>query len=463
MKQKKDAKVSRRDLLKAGALGGLGIASLSSTHEASEARPDAEHLQESQTKNNSVVGMKFEPRAVVRVGIIGFGNRGPSHLRDLLSIDKVEVKAVCDIVREKALKAQAMVVKAGQKAPDVYDKSDRDFERLCRRDDIDLVYVVTPWDWHAPMAVEAMNQGKHVGVEVGAATTVKDCWALVNTSEKTRRHCVMLENVCYGQNEMMVLNMLRAGLFGELLHGEAAYIHDLRDQLLSDYYEGDWRRIAHINRDGNLYPTHGLGPVAQYMNINRGDRFDYMVSMSSPQKGLEEYRAKHVPAGNPEWKEKYKCGDINTSIIKTAKGRTIMLQHDVVNPRPYDRINLISGTKGTFRDYPPRIYFDGQKGGEQWATLDQYQEQYEHPLWKKVGELARKTGGHGGMDFIMNYRLIQCMREGLAPDMDVYDAAAWSAPTPLSEMSVAQGSAPVKFPDFTRGRWKERRNDSFAS
>jgi hypothetical protein len=267
----------------------------------------------------------------------------------------------------------------------------------------------------------------------------------------------MMENCCYGANEMMVLNMVRAGLFGELLHGEAAYIHDLRSLLFEDQSEGLWRRFPHINRDGNLYPTHGLGPVAQYMDINRGDRFDYLVSMSSLSVSLAEYRDKHIPSGSPKRKEKYKCGDMNTSLIKTAKGRTIMLQHTVSTPRTYDRINLISGTQGVFRDYPPRFYLDGQEGGEKWTNLDKHKAQYEHPLWKNIGELARKRGGHGGMDFIMVYRLMQCMREGLAPDMDVYDAAAVSAPGPLSELSVSQGSAPVKFPDFTRGKWKEPR------
>jgi hypothetical protein len=450
MKDRKDFKVTRRDLLRAGALAGIGLPALG--NDAS-----AEFLSSQKTNNQSVIGMKFEPRDTVRMGIIGVGGRGTSLLRDLLAIDNVQINAICDIVKEKAVNAQRMVEKAGQKSPALYSSGDRDFENLCRRDDIDLVYIATPWNWHVPMAVSTMTNGKHVGVEVPAATTLKDCWLLVDTSEKTRRHCVMLENCCYGYNEMLVLNMVRAGVFGELLHGEAAYIHDLREILFSNEGEGLWRRNEHFNRDGNLYPTHGLGPVANYMNINRGDRFDYLVSMSSLHLGLEEHRAKTVAQGDPKWKETYRCGDMNTSLIKTARGRTIMLQHDVANPRPYDRINLISGTKGVFRDYPPRIYIDGQEGGERWATIDKHKEQFEHPLWKRVGELARKLGGHGGMDFIMNYRMIQCIREGLAPDMDVYDAASWSAPAPLSEMSVGQGSAPMKFPDFTRGRWKEPR------
>jgi hypothetical protein len=253
----------------------------------------------------------------------------------------------------------------------------------------------------------------------------------------------------------MVLNMVRSGLFGDLVHGECAYNHDLREILFEDKDEGLWRRRHHSLRDSNLYPTHGLGPMAQYMEINRGDRFDHIVSMSSLHLGLEEYRKNHVAAGNAKWKEVYKTGDYNTSIIKTARGRTILLQHNVTTPRPYDRINLLQGTKGIFRDYPPRIFTDGQEEGHKWATLDKYREQYESPLWKNQGEIARKLGGHGGMDYLMCYRLIQCMREGLEPDINVYDAAAWSAPGPLSELSVAKGSLPIKFPDFTRGQWQQ--------
>ena len=217
-----------------------------------------------------------------------------------------------------------------------------------------------------------------------------------------------------------------------------------------------WRRDPHTRRNGNLYPTHGLGPVANYMGVNRGDRFDYLVSMSSPERGLDAWREAHVPKDSPKWKEQYICGDLNSSLIKTANGLMITLQHDVVNPHPYDRINLIAGTKGVFRDYPPRIYFDGQDPDE-YAPIDKYKEKYQHALWKAKGELARKLGGHGGMDFLMVYRLMECMRQGVGPDMDVYDAAAWSAPGPLSDESVKKGSAPVKIPDFTRGRWKEKR------
>ena len=446
-------------MLKKGAVAGAGL-SLTKLGPASEASAESRGIEYSGSnadKNGSVTGMKFSPTDTVRIGIVGVGARGSSMLHEFMAVDNVQITALCDIVKEKVVGAQAVMEKAGQKTPALYFNGDHDFENLCRRDDIDFVYVATPWDWHVEMALAAMNNGKHVGLEVPAATTLKECWALVDASEKTRRHCVIMENCCYGYNEMMVLSMVRAGLLGDLIHAEAAYIHDLRALLFSNESEGLWRRFPHITHDGNLYPTHGLGPVANYLKIHRGDRFDYLVSMSSLERGLTEYRKAHIPAGDPKWKEKYKCGDMNTSMIKTANGRTIMLQHTVTTPRPYDRINLISGTKGIFRDYPPRIYIDGQAGGEQWATLEKYKSEYEHPLWTRVGELARKRGGHGGMDFIMVYRLIQCMREGLAPDMDVYDAATWSCPGPLSEMSVAQGSAPMKFPDFTRGKWKDAR------
>ncbi len=228
------------------------------------------------------------------------------------------------------------------------------------RDDLDLVIIATPWNWHVEMAVAAMKHGKHAAVEVPAATTIEDCWKLVNTSEETRRHCMMLENCCYGYNETLILRLIHEGLFGDLLYGEGAYLHDLREELFSDKGEGLWRRTFHTELNGNLYPTHGLGPVANYMGIQRGDRFDYIVSVSTPQRGLDLYRQAHVPESDPRWAESYVCGDMNTSIIKTAKGLSITLKHDTSNPHPYDRINMIAGTKGAFADYPPRIYFDGQ-------------------------------------------------------------------------------------------------------
>jgi len=305
------------------------------------------------------------------------------------------------------------------------------------------------------MAVDVMKNGKHAAVEVPAASTMQECWDLVNTSESTRKHCVILENCCYGASEMMVLQMVRDGFFGEITHGEAAYLHDLRGILTANEGEGLWRRFPHMKLNGNLYPTHGLGPVAHYMDIHRGDRFDYMVSVSSGEASLTSYVKAKFPDGDPKRAEKYVCGDMNTSIIKTAKGRSILLQHDVVNPRPYSRLNMVQGPKGIFADYPARVFVDGQKD-EEWQKLDDFKDKYEHALWKNNGEMARKTGGHGGMDYIMNFRLMDCVKRGLPPDNDVYDAAAWSAPAPLSEASVAASGAPQKFPDFTRGHWQAR-------
>jgi hypothetical protein len=265
-----------------------------------------------------------------------------------------------------------------------------------------------------------------------------------------------MENCNYGYNELLVLTMVRAGLFGDILHGGAAYNHDLRAILFEDRDEGLWRRHHHTQRNANLYPTHGLGPVALYMDIDRGDRFDYLVSMSTPEAGLTRWRSEHQATEMGKNGERYVTGDLSSSLIKTARGRTIRLEHDVSSPRPYSRINSVQGTRGVFEDYPPRIYLDGMRPAHQWSSIDGFKAEHEHPLWRALGTQAR-TGGHGGMDFVMAWRLVQCLREGLAPDMDVYDAAAWSAPGPLSEASVKAGSAPQAFPDFTRGGWSEAR------
>ncbi len=402
---------------------------------------------------NTMKGVPFERHEKVRIGFVGVGGRGSGLLNDLLSIPGVEVKAICDLRQDHARRGAARVERAGQSLPEVYAGTETSFEKLCARGDIDLVYNATPWDWHVPIAVCAMEHGHHCAVEVPAATTLKDCWKLVETSEKTRRHCIQLENCCYGHEEMMVLQMVKAGLFGELTHGEAAYIHDLRGLLLADESEGLWRREPHKRRNANLYPTHGLGPVARYLGVHQGDRFERIVSVSTREASLTAFRDKTQPPGSPKRTEKYVCGDMNTSILKTALGRTVMLQHDVVTPRPYSRLNLIQGTKGTFADYPARIFFDDAGHGD-WQDLEKYKEQWEHPLWKKEGETARKLGGHGGMDYLMSYSLIECLKQGLPPQMDVYDAAAWSAPTPLSEVSIQKGSSAVLFPDFTRGHWR---------
>lgn len=389
-----------------------------------------------------------------RIAFIGVGGRGTSLLKNVLAADG-KVVAVCDIAEDHAARAQKLIVAANQPSPELYTRGDHDYERLVQRDDIDLVIIATPWIWHAPMAVAVMEHGKHACIEVPGVRTLEECWQIVHTSEKTRRHCTMLENCCYGYNETLVLRMAQQNQFGDLLWGEGAYLHDLRQELFSNAGEGLWRRTEHTLRNGNLYPTHGLGPVANYMGINRGDSFSHIVSMSSIERGLSEYRKEHVPAGDPKWSERYKEGDFNISLIKTTKGRTITVKHDTSNPIVYSRVNTIAGTKGLFMDYPPRIYFDGQAGGEDWTTLDNFKS-FEHPLWQKMGDIAKKLGGHGGMDFIMLYRLLERFRNGEAPDMDVYDAALWSSVGPLSINSVSQGSAPQNFPEFLAGSGSNR-------
>ena len=401
-----------------------------------------------------MIDVPFQKREP-RIGLIGTGGRGTSLLTNLLAAN-AQVVAICDVVKEKAEHAAGLVVAAGQKHPDLYTESAHHYESLVARKDLDFVIVATPWSWHAEMALAAMTNGKDVAVEVPAVTSLEDCWRIVRASEVTRKHCIMLENCCYGYNETLILRMVQGGEFGDMLYGEGAYLHDLRDELFSHSGEGLWRRAEHTRADGNLYPTHGLGPVANYMGIQRGDRFSYLVSMSAPQRGLDLYRQNKLKPDDPRLKEHYVTGDLNTSLIKTANGLNITVKHSVSTPHPYSRINMIAGTKGIFEDYPPRRYFDGMNKEEAWATSLDAWTKYEHPLWMREGEIAQKVGGHGGMDFIMIYRLLQCLREGFPPDMDVYDAAAWSSVGPLSVESVSRGSAPVEVPDFTGGKWKNR-------
>ena len=403
-----------------------------------------------------------EPLNRVRVGVIGL-SRGMTHVTACLNIEFTDVVAVCDLRVDRSEAAAALCEKKRGKRPAVYSGTETIWEQMVEKENLDVVYVVTPWNWHVPMCLRIMERGKHAFVEVAAAVTVDDCWKLVDTSERTRRHCVMLENCCYGENELFVLNLVRQGVFGELTHAECAYLHDLRSMLFSLGTEGDWRRDYHWQYNGNLYPTHGLGPVAQYLGVGRGDQFKFLVSMSSPELGLTKYRDTNKPNGGKHAGEKYLCGDVNTSLLKTELGRTIMIQHDVVSPRPYSRINALTGTGATFFDYPARLAINDPKrydlksaGSHEWLDekdLETMRQKFSHPLWKKL-EAQSKDGGHGGMDFVMNWRHLDCLRTGHTPDSVVYDAAAWSSIIELSVRSVATGSQPVVIPDFTRGLWK---------
>jgi hypothetical protein len=392
----------------------------------------------------------------VRVGVIGAGRRGTTILRLLAAIDGIDVKAIGDSYAPAIDRARALVAEVGLPSPDFYGGGDYAYRDILERDDIDAVFVLTPWSWHTPMAVEVMQSGKHAFVEVPAALTLDEGWQLVETSEKMRKNCMMMENVCYGREELMALNMVRDGLLGELLHGEAAYIHELRWQMKDiDDGTGSWRTAWHTRRNANLYPTHGLGPIAQYMNINRGDRFDYLTSMSSPALGRQQYAESEFPPDHPRNRDRYICGDMNTSMIKTAKGRTIIVQHDTTTPRPYTRHNLIQGTNGVFAQYPNRFALESEGNFHEWHhDLADLKARYDHALWKALEVDATASIGHGGMDFVMLWRLTWCLRSGVPLDQNVYDAAAWSAVIPLSEASNADRGHSMDFPDFTRGAWQ---------
>jgi hypothetical protein len=412
--------------------------------------------------NKPVHDLTTKPLDRVRTAYIGL-HRGMSHVTNSLKLDFVDIVAVSELRADRAEVAVKACEQAHRNRPEVYVGDEHLWEKMMDRDDIDAVYIATPWNWHVPMALRAMEKGKHAFIEVPAAFTIADCWRLVDASERLQKHCVILENCCYGENELFVLNMAREGVFGELTHAECAYLHDLREVLFTLGSEGDWRRDYHLQYNGNLYPTHGLGPVAQRLGVGRGDQFKFLVSMSSPEKCLTKYRDEHQPNGGRHAAEKYVCGDMNTSLIKTEQGRTIMVQHDVVMPRPYSRINALCGTDATFFDYPARLAVDKPKqygleatGSESWlndSDLAKMRAKFTHPLWRRLEKLAL-GGGHGGMDFVMTWRLLNCLRTGQTPDSVVYDTAAWSSIIELSVKSVSEGSLPVTVPDFTRGLWK---------
>ena len=444
----KNIEKSRRNFLKSLAGTSVGLA-LAGKLQGMESNVSA-----------AVTDSAVRPLEKVRAAFIGVGDRGSAHVRTMMSLEGVEVVAIADNF-EPSLKASVARVKnAGHKEPAAYGRGDEDYKRMLERDDIDIVIIATPWEWHTRMCVDAMTAGKHAFTEVPAGMSVDECWQLVEAAEKTRKYCMMMENCCYGREELFCLNLCRMGLLGELLHGEAGYLHELRSQMYQvQHGTGSWRTWQYAKRNGNLYPTHGLGPVAQYMGINRGDRFDYLSSVSSPAVGRQAFAQSHFPPDH-QWNKiaKWNCGDMSTTIIKTALGRTIMVQWNETSPRPYSRINLIQGTRGIFAGYPSRLAIEGvTPNTHEWvegAKVEELIKKYEHPLWKKMGELAKKGGGHGGMDWLMSWRIVDCLRRGEPLDQNVYDAAAWSSVGPLSEKSIAARSQSLDVPDFTRGRWK---------
>jgi len=436
---------SRRDFLKAGAAAGLGAAVAGLGMKAGEpaGAPGEARSQ-------------FTAPAIptVKVGFVGVGGMGSAHVQNYLNIEGVEVKAICDIRAAHVERAQKWVVEAGQPKPAGYSNGPRDFERMCETEDLDLVMTATPWEWHVPVCLSAMKNGKHAATEVPAAMSLEDCWALVEAAEKHKKHCQMMENCCYDRIELMTLNLVRKGLLGEVVHAEAGYLHDLRGVKFANEGEGLWRRAWAQKLNGNLYPTHGLGPVAQCLNVNRGDALDYLVSVSSPGLGLHEYAVAQFGPDSPQAKERYALGDVNTSLIKTKLGKTIILIHDTNLPRPYNRINYVQGTRGLAHKWPDRIYIEGKADKpHQWDDFEKFAAEFEHPLWKAIASKGEGRG-HGGMDYIEDYRLIQSLRKGEPLDQDVYDAAAWSAIVGASVLSVGGKGKPVAIPDFTRGKWK---------
>jgi predicted dehydrogenase len=443
--KKNNLKIDRRSFVKAAALSGIGIS----------------------LAPNLTFGSNLSSKTA-RMGFIGVGGRGRSHLRNLLNRKDIVVPAFCDIDPDANEKAQEMIVKAGFDKADVYDKNEHAFEQMLERDDLDGVIISTPWLWHTKMAVATMKAGKYAGVEVSAANTLQECWDLVNTYEETGVPCMIMENVCYRRDVMAVLNMVRQGVFGEPVHARCGYRHDLRGVKFNpgvNFGEGSngearWRTQHSIKRNGDLYPTHGVGPVATWLNINRGNRFLSLTSHATKSRGLHDYIVNHPEGGkdHPNAKIKFELGDVVTTQINTANGETILVTHDTNLPRPYSLNFELQGTKGLtdFDGHTKRIYIEGKSKQHQWDDMQPWLEKYDHPLWKRYGEFAAGSG-HGGMDFFVDNAFIESVKRKVMPPLDAYDAAAWSAISPLSERSITNGGEPQDFPDFTRGRWISNR------
>ncbi len=439
--KKNNSKIDRRDFVKVAALSGIGISL-------------APYLS---------FGSNLSSKTA-RIGFIGVGGQGRSHLRNILNRKDVIVPAFCDIDPEANIKAQEMIVKAGHAKATVYDENEYSFEKMVERDDLDGVIISTPWLWHTRMAVATMKAGKYAGVEVSAANTLQECWDLVNTYEETGVPCMIMENVCYRRDVMAVLNMVRQGVFGEPVHARCGYRHDLRGVKFNpgvnfgkgSHGEARWRTQHSIKRNGDLYPTHGAGPVATWLDINRGNRFVSLTSTATKSRGLHDYIVNHPEGGkdHPNAKIKWELGDVVTTLINTANEETILVTHDTNLPRPYSLNFHLQGTKGLtdFDGHTKRIYIEGKSKPHQWDDMEPWLEKYDHPLWKRYGEFAEGSG-HGGMDFFVANAFIESVKRNVQPPLDVYDAAAWSAISPLSERSIANGGEPQDFPDFTRGRW----------
>ncbi|ADB34215.1 oxidoreductase domain protein [Kribbella flavida DSM 17836] len=461
---------SRRTVLGAGvagvlaAAGAAGPAAAGTTAGTAGTAPAGAAAPARRTNQRSMVDVPFEEHETVRIGLIGLGNRGAGMLAGWAAVPGAVVTAVCDIRADRAKAAADKLVQLGKPRPTQYGGSAASYKELVRSSDVDLVYIATPWEFHYEQGKAALLSGKHVGVELPIATELKQLWDLVDTSERTRKHLWLMENCSYGRNELAMLKMAHEGLFGDITNGHGGYLHDLRELLFSDtYYTDAWRRKWHTRSTASFYAMHGLAPIAAAMDINRGDRFTTLRATATAPKGLADYRERHIPKTHPSWNEKYINGDLVTCLLETAKGRIVRAEHDVSSPRPYSRINSLAGSRGIFEDYVPvgstggRIYLEPDHGGHSWRDFAPYRQEFDHWLWKKIGDDAANNGGHGGMDYVLQWRIVQQMRAGLVPDIDVYDSAAWCSPVPLSVESLKRDGQPVEVPDFTRGRWAQLR------
>ena len=411
-----------------------------------------------------VIGLVAPKIDTVRIGIIGLGMRGISAVERFIHIPGVEIKALCDIRGELVENANKTLISSGKKPADSYSGDEKLWKKVCEREDIDLIYVVTDWENHANIGVYAMQQGKHVAIEVPAAMTLEEIWDLINTSEQTRKHCIQLENCVYDFFEMTTLNMVQQGLFGELIHVEGSYIHYLEE--FWPYYYDNWRLNYNNEHRGDVYPTHGIGPACQLLNIHRGDRMKTLVSMDTKSINGKKFAKKY---GVKNKDIEFQNADHTLTLIQTENGKTLHLQHNVMTPRPYSRMYQLTGTNGFANKYPIEQYCfqttnfdttiipDHENLNAHQAVSKEIKEKlmqkYKHPIHIELEAKAKQVGGHGGMDFIMDWRLIYCLQNGLPLDMDVYDLAEWCSIIELSRLSIENGNMPVEIPDFTRGYW----------
>ena len=413
----------------------------------------------------------YRKKNKVKLGFIGTGLRGQWMLWLATKYPELEISAICDIDDGMIESALKIIKDSGRPEPRIYKQHEEDFLNMVNNENLDGVYIATPWEWHHPMAIAAMEAGIHVGTEVPAALTVRECWDLVNVSEKTRKFCMIMENVCYRRDVMAVLNMVRQNLFGELLHCQGGYQHDLRHVKFNDginpygggvefgkngFSEARWRTQHSIDRNGDLYPTHGIGPVSPMLDINRGNRMIHLTSTATQSRGLHKYVVDKGGHNHPNATVDFKCGDIVTTVIKCHNGQTIVLSHDTNNPRPYSLNFRVQGTRGIWQKDANSIYIEGEtKDEHRWKDEDRLIKEFDHPLWKRFEDKAQGSG-HGGMDFFILRAFIESLK-GAKPVIDVYDAVSMSVISPLSEKSIRLGSASVKIPDFTRGKWKKNK------